>query len=153
MLDNFNTLSPKLLFGETREASPRTAPTGASGTRKSSTKIAFSGATCVISRGPDRSGVVKVFRRAADLRQIADPQKSYETRMTFNILRLLVRFPTSKYAILTDEIRYSAHRRKVPNLLHSFRASIGPKSKNRIFNILRQYKYEVVNVAPGKPWL
>jgi hypothetical protein len=102
---------------------------------------------------PDYAAVVKVFRRAADMRQIADPKKSYETRLNFNILRLLVRFPTSKYAIPTGKTRYSAHRRKVANLLHSFRASIGPKSKNRISNILRQSKYKVVKFAPGKPWL
>ena len=102
---------------------------------------------------PDYDVVIKVFHRAADLREIADPQKSYRTRVNFNILRLPVRFPASKYAILTGEIRYSAHRRKVANLLHNFRASIGPKSKNRISNVLRQIKYKVVNLAPGKPWL
>ena len=80
-------------------------------------------------------------------------KQHYQTRLDLNILRLLARSPASRYAILTDEIRYSAHRRKIANLLHSFRATSGPKSKNRISNILRQIKYKVVNLSPGKPWL
>ena len=46
----------------------------------------------------------------------------------------------SKYANPTDEMRHSAHPRKVTNLLNNFRASIGPKSKTRIFKIRRENK-------------
>ena len=49
-------------------------------------------------------------------------------------------FSASKYTNPTDEIRHSAHPRKVTNLLNNFRASIGPKSKTRIFKIRRENK-------------
>ena len=56
VLDNFNHLSAILLIGETRaRRSTGPPPPGALGTRKSSTKIAFSGATCVIPRGLEGS--------------------------------------------------------------------------------------------------
>ena len=58
VLNNFNSLTPKLLFGETREASTRTSPPGSSGTRKSSTKITFHRTTINISQGPEGAVVV-----------------------------------------------------------------------------------------------
>ena len=53
VLNNYNTLSPALLFGDTREASTGPPPPGPSGTRKSLTKITFSDITYVISRMPE----------------------------------------------------------------------------------------------------
>ena len=66
----------------------------------------------------------------------------YKTRLELNIMLFSGLFIASKYAIPYGENRHSAHRRKVANLLNSFRASIGPKSKNknRISNTRRENK-------------
>ena len=59
------------------------------------------------SSKPDNGVVIKVFRRAADVRQIANPKKSYRTRLKIHILhfpgqckRSNSRFRTMKLDIL-----------------------------------------------------
>ena len=61
-------------------------------------------------------------------------------------------FSASKCTNPTDEIRHSAHPRKVTNLLNNFRASIGPKSKTRIF-IKERFFLAISTGNSGNPQL
>ena len=96
------------------------------------------------------SGVVSPLLPRQAFFIVCENQKKLENTSGFEYYASSCPFPASKYAIPTDENRHSAHRLKVTNLRNRCRASIGPKSKNLIFNILRRYNYKFVNLASGK---